>query len=501
MGVHDGLGRVADPRRPSICHSFVVGKILVVDDEQSMREFLAICLRRAGHQPTIVQSGRAALDKLRDEPFDLVLTDLKMPGDLDGLGILKAIKGGGVRRAERHGLTPAPIDPEVILMTAFASTETALAAMKHGAYDYLTKPFNVDEINAVIERALEKRALVEENLALRDRIAGRARLGNLLGKSKGMQNVFELIGKIHSARTSVLITGESGTGKELVARALHTEGSRSKQSFVAINCGAIPDELLESELFGHTKGSFTGAIADKPGLFQQADGGTLLLDEIGEMSTGLQVKLLRALQERKVKPVGATEEVEVDVRVIAATNRDLPTEVSRGAFRADLYYRLAVIEIRIPPLRHRREDIPLLAEHFLRRFGAEQDRTLRLTAEAMRKLQSHDFPGNVRELENMLERAVALSSGHMIGVTDLPEVKQPPPAEVPSEFPSDGIDLDRVLADVERGWVLRALELSGGVRKRAAVLLGISFRSLRYRLDKLGLEKGTDDPTDEPAGD
>jgi two-component system response regulator PilR (NtrC family) len=479
-----------------------VGKILVVDDEQSMREFLAICLRRAGHQPTMAQSAREALDKLRDHPFDLVLTDLKMPGDVDGLGILKAIKGGGVRRAERHGLTPAPIDPEVILMTAFASAETALAAMKHGAYDYLTKPFNVDEINAVIERALEKRALVEENLALRDRIAGRARLGNLLGKSKGMQNVFELIGKIHSARTSVLITGESGTGKELVARALHTEGSRSKQSFVAINCGAIPDELLESELFGHTKGSFTGAIADKPGLFQQADGGTLLLDEIGELSTGLQVKLLRALQERKVKPVGATEEVEVDVRVIAATNRDLPAEVARGAFRADLYYRLAVIEIRIPPLRHRREDIPLLAEHFLRRFGAEHDRALQLTTEAMRKLQSHDFPGNVRELENMLERAVALSSGSSIGIDDLPEAKPPPaPAEVTSEFPSEGVDLDRVLADVERGWVLRALELAGGVRKRAAVLLGISFRSLRYRLDKLGLEKGSDEPADDAAGE
>jgi two-component system, NtrC family, response regulator PilR len=475
-----------------------VGQILVVDDEQSMREFLAICLRRAGHEVTVAKSAAEALDKLRTKQIDVVLTDLKMPGDLDGLGILKAIKSGGVRYQASPGGTPSMIDPEVILVTAYATADTALAAMKQGAYDYLTKPFQVDEINAVISRALEKRALVEENIALRDQVAGRVRLASLLGKSRAMQKVFELIGKIHSTRTNVLITGESGTGKELVARALHSEGSRAKAPFIAVNCGAIPEELMESELFGHKKGAFTGAISEHPGMFQEANGGTLFLDEIGELSPQLQVKLLRALQERKVKPVGASEELEVDVRVIAATNRDLEAEVARGAFRADLYYRLNVVEIRIPPLRLRREDIPLLVDHFLKRFGVEHGRTFTMTPEAMRKLESYDFPGNVRELENIIERAVALSSSNALGATDLPDVRPSKAApEPPTEFPGDGVDLDRLLADYERSWVLRALEQTGGVRKRAAAILGISFRSLRYRLDKLGIDKSDGEDPDE----
>jgi two-component system response regulator PilR (NtrC family) len=433
----------------------------------------------------VAQSGGEAIERLGAEPVDVVVTDLQMPGGIDGLGLLRAIK--------QRELPPPGGDPEVILVTAFATTDTALAAMKQGAYDYLTKPFQIDEINAVIGRALEKRALVEDNLALREKLAGRARLAQLLGKSRAMQKVFELIGKIHSTRTSVLITGESGTGKELVARALHSEGNRAKLPFVAVNCGAIPEELMESELFGHRKGAFTGAIADTPGLFQEAGGGTLFLDEIGELSLGLQVKLLRVLQERKVKAVGAAEEVEVDVRVIAATNRDLEAEVARGAFRADLYYRLNVIEVSLPPLRHRREDIPLLAEHFLRKFGVEHGRAPRMSAEAMRRLESYDFPGNVRELENLVERAVALSSSSMIGLSDLPDVrpsKMASSAEAPSAFPDEGVDLDRLIADYERSWVLRALEHTGGVRKRAATALGISFRSLRYRLVKLGIDKG-----------
>ncbi|HEU0033787.1 MAG TPA: sigma-54 dependent transcriptional regulator [Kofleriaceae bacterium] len=467
-----------------------MGQILVVDDEQSMREFLAICLRRAGHTVTAATSGEAAIEILKQQPFDLVVSDLKMPGAVDGLGLLDAIKGGKLPH----------LDCEVILVTAFATADTAVAAMKRGAYDYLTKPFHVDEINAVINRALEKRALVAENLALKDQVAGRVRLAQLLGKSKAMQKVFELIGKIHSTKTSVLITGESGTGKELVARALHSEGNRAKHAFVAVNCGAIPEELMESELFGHKKGAFTGAVADKRGLFQEADGGTLFLDEIGELSLGLQVKLLRALQERKVKAVGANEELEVDVRVVAATNRDLEAEVARGAFRPDLYYRLNVVEIRLPPLRQRREDIPLLAEHFLRRFGAEHGRTVRLSNEALRRLEAYDFPGNVRELENIIERAVALSSGSAIGIDDLPVVKSTKPTAVedaPAAFPAEGVDLERLLSDFERGWVMRALEQTGGVRKRAATLLGISFRSLRYRLVKLGIER--EEADDEPA--
>jgi len=467
-----------------------MGRVLVVDDEQSMREFLAICLRRAGHEVVVADSGAAGLARLEKTPADVVVTDLRMPGELDGLGLLEQVK----KRA---------IDSEVILVTAFATADTAIAAMKQGAYDYLTKPFKVDEINAVIGRAMEKRRLVAENAALREQVAGKVRLAQLLGRSKAMQKVFELIGKIHSTKTSVLITGESGTGKELVARALHTEGNRSAMPFVAVNCGAIPDELMESELFGHVKGSFTGAYADKPGLFRQAQAGTLFLDEIGELSLGLQVKLLRALQERRVKPVGAATETEVDVRVVAATNRDLEAEVARGAFRQDLYYRLNVIEVRLPPLRQRREDVPLLVDHFIRRFAAEQDKEIRgVEPAAMKRLEEYDFPGNVRELENIVERAVALSAGPTIISEDLPPLRS---AAVKAqaatvEFPDDGVDLDRLVYDFERGIVQQALDRAGGVRKRAAALLGISFRSLRYRLDKLGFERPAGDGTDDDDG-
>jgi len=463
-----------------------MGRVLVVDDEASMRQFLAICLRREGHEVATAESAAAALQLLASAPADIVVTDLRMPGPLDGLGLLREVKARSLAT-------------EVILVTAFATADTALAAMKQGAYDYLIKPFKVDEINAVIGRALEKRALVAENAALRDQVAGRVRMAQLLGKSKAMQNVFELIGKIHSVRTNVLITGESGTGKELVARALHTEGNRAHGRFVAVNCGAIPDELMESELFGHAKGSFTGAIADRSGLFREADGGTLFLDEIGELSLGLQVKLLRALQEKKIKPVGASLEQDVDARVVAATNRELEEEVARGGFRQDLYYRLNVIEVRIPPLRQRREDIPLLVEHFVRRHGKDAGRPgLSVSPAALKRLEEYDFPGNVRELENLIERAAALSPSDEIGVDDLPRLRATGAraAEAQFELPDDGVDLDRLVADYERAWVDKALARAGGVRKRAAGLLGISFRSMRYRLAKLGLEKdakGDDD--------
>jgi two-component system response regulator PilR (NtrC family) len=458
-----------------------MSRVLVVDDERSMREFLAICLRREGHEVSVAASGEQALASLETEPVDVIVTDLKMPGPIDGLGVLEA-----ARRPE-HGA-------EVIVVTAFATPETAIAAMKQGAYDYLTKPFKVDEINAVIGRALEKRALVAANAALREKVSQRYRLASLIGKSAQMQRVFDLIGKIHSTRTGVLITGESGTGKELVARALHTEGNRAEAPFVAVNCGAIPAELMESELFGHLKGSFTSASRDSEGLFVRADGGTLLLDEIAELPLALQPKLLRALQERRVKPVGATEETEIDVRVIAATNRELEEEVERGAFRSDLYYRLNVIELRIPPLRQRVVDIPMLVDHFLRRFAAEQGRRISgISPEAMRRLESYHFPGNVRELENIIERAVTLCGESHLGAADLPPLRQRPQVAGDSAtvaIPEDGLDLEAVLSDYERAIVQRALEQSGGVRKRAAALLGISFRSLRYRLKKLGLDDG-----------
>jgi two-component system, NtrC family, response regulator PilR len=456
--------------------------VLVVDDERSMREFLAICLRREGYRVSVSDAGAHALSWLQDHPVDVVVTDLKMPGELDGLGLLRGIKERG-------------LDTEVIVVTAFATPETAIAAMKQGAYDYLTKPFKVDEIHAVIGRALEKRALVEANLALREKVSGRYRLASLLGRSPQMQRVFELIGKIHSTRTSVLVTGESGTGKELVARALHSEGNRAQKPFVAVNCGAIPAELLESELFGHRRGAFTGAVADKVGLFQQAEGGILFLDEIGELTLSLQVKLLRALQERKVKAVGDTIETEVDVRVIAATNRELEEEVARGAFRSDLYYRLNVIEVRLPALRQRREDIPLLIEQFVRRFSAEQERRIAgLTPEAIRLLEAYEYPGNVRELENLIEHAVTMASGPRIEASDLPKLRQSALSGAADAaqvaIPDEGFDLDRTLADYERTIVLRAMEQAGNVRKRAAHLLGISFRSLRYRLAKLGMDAG-----------
>ncbi|MBI4509656.1 MAG: sigma-54-dependent Fis family transcriptional regulator [Deltaproteobacteria bacterium] len=463
-----------------------MGSILVIDDERSMREFLAICLKRAGYRVTTAEEGEQALQVLEAQgPFDLVITDLKMPGPLDGLAILDQVKAR------------AP-DTQVIVITAYATTETAISAMKRGAYDYLTKPFKVDEISVVVERALERQALVHANAELREQVQGRFRLASLSGKSPAMQRIFELIRKIAPTRTNVLITGESGTGKELVARALHFEGPRAQKPFIAVNCGAIPETLLESELFGHVKGAFTGAGAAKEGLFAAADGGTLFLDEIGELSTPLQVKLLRVLQERKIKPVGGIEERPIDVRIITATNRDLEAEVARGAFRQDLYYRLKVIQVHLPPLRQRREDMPILVETFVKRFAGEMaKRIVAVTPDAMSALCAYDYPGNVRELENIIERAVTLEASSRITCEALPQLEKTKAAGAQDgqavEIPAEGIDLDRILSDYEREIVLKALKQSGGTRKEAARLLRITFRSLRYRLEKLGIDSGLDE--------
>ncbi len=467
-----------------------MGNILVIDDERSLREFLTICLGRAGHKVTAAEDPAAGLKKL-GPGVDLVITDLRMPGPMDGLAVLDEVK----RRSP---------ETQVLVMTAYASTDTAISAMKRGAYDYLIKPFKVDEILVVVERALERQALVRDNAALREKVRDAYKLSALLGRSEAMQRVFDLIRKIASARTNVLITGESGTGKELVARALHGESQRASRPFVAVNCGAIPETLIESELFGHVKGAFTGAGSAKEGLFTAAEGGTLFLDEIAELPMPMQVKLLRALQERKVKPVGGTEERPVDVRVVAATNRDLETEIASGGFRQDLYYRLNVIQVHLPPLRQRRDDIPLLIEHFVKRYAAELGkRTFAVSPEALAVLCRYDYPGNVRELENIVERAVTLETGAEIQRDALPELGRvsgtPAP---PDELPAGGVELERLLADYERGIVGRALKQTGGVRKDAARLLGITFRSLRYRLAKLGLASGADgaetpDPDDE----
>jgi two-component system, NtrC family, response regulator PilR len=462
-----------------------MGSILVIDDERSMREFLAICLGRAGHQVSVAEDPAKGLKVLDSgKEIDLVITDLKMPGPMDGLGVLDEVK-------RRNA------DTQVVVVTAFATADTAIAAMKRGAYDYLTKPFKIDEISVVVERALERQDLVRANAELRQKVAGRYRLASLLGKSPAMQRVFELIRKIAPTKTNVLLTGESGTGKELAARALHYEGPRAQKPFIAVNCGAIPETLLESELFGHVKGAFTGAAGAKQGLFEAADEGTLFLDEIAELPLQLQVKLLRALQERKIKPVGGVEEKPVDVRVVAATNRDLDAEVASGAFRQDLYYRLNVIQIHLPPLRQRRDDIPLLVDHFLKRFAAElRKRMTGVAPDAMNALVAYDFPGNVREIENLMERAVTLETGTMITRASLPELSRAtPPIGAPEGeqvvLPPDGVDLDRILADYEREIVLKALKQAGGVRKEAARLLGVTFRSLRYRLQKLGIESGS----------
>jgi len=382
----------------------------------------------------------------------------------------------------------------VIVMTAFASTETAIQAMKMGAYDYFTKPFKLDEVKAVIDKALERRRLVTENQKLRAELNDRHRFGGIIGRSEKIREVFDLVSRVARTRTNVLILGESGTGKELVARAIHDQSERSERAFLVINCAAIPENLLESELFGHKRGTFTGATADKEGLFKAADGGTLLLDEIGELPLGMQVKLLRVLQERKVKAVGGLREIPIDVRVVAATNRDLEAEIATGGFRQDLYYRLNVISIELPPLRDRPTDIPLLAHHFLRKYAGEFDKPItEIDPDALQLLLAHPFSGNVRELENIIERAVALEEGDRVTVHSLPGQlrRRPDPATGDAgglELPDQGIDLEGVVDGVERRLIEQALDRTGGRKKEAARLLGISFRSLRYRVDKLRMK-------------
>ena len=452
-------------------------RILVVDDEQSMREFLEIFLRREGYQVFTAPDVDTAVAYLESDEIDLTITDMQMP-EKTGLDLILAARD---------------VSPEtvMIVVTAFGTTDSAISAMKEGAYDYLTKPFKVDELRIVIEKALEKKLLSNENRRLRQELRSQSRDRNIIGHSRAMHDVFDLIAQVAETKTNVLVSGESGTGKELVARAIHDQSDRQGQPFVAINCGAIPENLLESELFGHVKGSFTGAVQNKEGLFETASGGTLFLDEIGELSHSLQVKLLRALQEKSIRRVGDTVDRKVDVRIVSATNRRLDEEVSAGRFREDVYYRLNVIQLTLPPLRERVEDIPLLAQHFIRRFADELGKDVEgMDAEAYDLLSRYSFPGNVRELENLVERAVALAREPVIGVDLLPPTiladRQP---EAPAtRVTAEGVELDRMLEDFERSLLIEALAQSGGVKKQAARLLGVSFRSFRYRLEKLGVE-------------
>ena len=468
-----------------------MSKLLIVDDELSMREMLEIFFRKAGHEVRTASGGDAGIAKLDEEEFDLVITDLRMPRT-SGMSVLRNSR-------ERHPDTP------VIVMTAYASTETAIEAMKAGAYDYFTKPFKLDVVQATIAKALEKRRLVLENRRLRNQLQGSFGFENIIGKSRSMREVFDLIRRVARARTNVLVLGESGTGKELVARALHHQSDRAKQPFQVVNCGAIPENLLESELFGHKRGAFTGAATDKVGLFQAATGGTLFLDEIGELPLAMQVKLLRVLQERRVKAVGDVREVAVDVRVIAATNRVLEEEVQAGRFRGDLYYRLNVICVELPPLRDRPEDIPLLAHHFLKQYAAELGKPIEdFSPKTMTCLMQHTYAGNVRELENIIEHACTLEDGHEIEPTSLPAGLRRLNAtghQAPTELqvPPSGIDLDNAVEDLERRLITQALEHTGGLKKEAARLLGISFRSLRYRVSKLGISVEPSDTSHRPG--
>ncbi len=432
---------------------------------------LQILLRREGYRVDVVEGVHAARDQIgSSDPYDAVITDLVMP-DGTGMDVLDAV-------AARSKET------QTLMITAYATTEQAVEAMRRGAYDYVKKPFKNHELLATLEKALEKRAIVAENSSLRAQLKSRWTEGQLIGKSAAMDRLRDLVKRVAGATTSVLITGESGTGKEMVARSLHFQSPRSEAPFVVLNCGAVPENLIESELFGHVKGAFTGATGAKEGLFRAADGGTLFLDEVGELPAPLQVKLLRVLQDRKVRPVGGSTEVEVDVRVLAATNRDVEAEIKAGTFREDLFYRLNVIRIEVPPLRERPEDIPVLASYFLDKHAALQGRPLRLSEDAVRWLAQQSYAGNVRELENIVERGVTLARGNTVEREDLGDSHPAPKASSVSEIPEASFDLDDYLTQVERELLFRALDQAGGVRKKAAELLGMSFRQFRYRLAK-----------------
>ncbi len=464
-----------------------MNKILLVDDEKSMRDFLGIVLKKEGYYVSTASNGDEAIRAIQKEIYDLVITDIKMP-KCGGLEVLKAVKESCPQAA-------------VLMITAFASTETAVEAMKEGAYDYITKPFQIDEVKLIIRNAIEKKSLREENTRLRRELKEQSSFDRIVGRSEQMQKVLDLVQKVADSNSNVLIFGESGTGKELIARAIHFNSRRKEKPFVTVNCSALPETLLESELFGHMRGSFTGAVSNKEGLFEVAHEGTLFLDEIGETSLAIQVKLLRVLQEREFRRIGGTKDIKVDVRIIAATNKDLERAVAEGTFREDLYYRLDVIPIYLPQLRVRPEDIDLLAEHFLQKFSRRVGKSIRgISPDAVSLLRVQEWKGNVRELENVMERAVALATTDTITPGHLQEcLQKPSPSRdsVMMEIPDKGIDLENMIGNLEKDFLLKALQKTNGVKKEAAKLLGLNFRSFRYRLDKYGISReGSADSSD-----
>jgi two-component system response regulator PilR (NtrC family) len=453
-------------------------RLLVVDDERSMRELLSIVLRREGYDVTLAENGRAAIEHLGRARFDLLISDIKMP-DMSGVDVL--------REAKR-------IDQDIlgIMITAFASADTAIEAMRLGAHDYLSKPFDVDELKIKVRSALEQRQLRQENVLLKRALGTTHQFGNIVGRSEKMLDVFKLIEQIARTDSTVLVTGESGTGKEWVARAIHFYSLKRDRPFVAVNCGAIPETLLESELFGHMKGAFTGATANKKGLIESAERGTLFLDEISETNPLMQVKLLRVLQERKFRRLGGVEEIDVAMRVIAATNQDLTKMVADGKFREDLFYRINVIPIHLPPLRERGEDIPLLADHFLGKYCEQMGKSIHgLSQESLQLLEAYEWPGNIRELENVIERAVALEKSQAVLPESLPEHIVKRVAKGPAAaglLPESGFNLEEHVEGLEKEYIAQALARAGGVQVKAAELLGIPYRSFRYYAKKYNLK-------------
>src|SRR3990167_8319690 len=454
-------------------------KILVVDDDASIREFLEIMLKRENFEVKTADNGQKAQKIMEKEQFDVVITDLQMP-KMSGLELLKEIKT----------INPATT---VLVITAFGSTESAVDAMKLGAFDYISKPFKIDEIKNRLKNALKNKNLSVENRIMRKELEKKYSFENIIGASEAMEKLFEMIERVSETKSNVLISGESGTGKELVAKAIHFNGPLKDKPFITVNCGAIPENLLESEMFGHKKGSFTGAIADKEGIFKVADGGTIFLDEIGELPLLLQVKLLRVIQEGTFRPVGSTDDVKVNVRLISATNKDLGKEVKEKRFREDLYYRMNVIHIYTPSLAERKSDIQILAEFFLDKYNQELGRQVqKISKEAMDILMKYSWPGNVRELENVIERAVALERGNAILPESLPisikTGRERLSALINLEVTDRGVNMEDIVGRLEKDLLKQALTISNGIKKRAAKLLGISFRSMRYRLEKYGLE-------------
>jgi len=452
-------------------------RILVVDDDRSMREFLEILLTKEGYEVSLAQSGEEGCQALEKEQFDLVITDIRMK-DIDGIDVLRRTK---------------QVSPEtmVVMISAFATAETAVEAMREGAYDYVPKPFKVREFKKIVKDTLKSKRTVPVKEG--DQARDYYHYDCLIGESPQMRKVYDLIERVARTRTNILISGESGTGKELVARAIHQQSSRRDRPFVVINCAGIPENLIESELFGYKKGAFTGAVSDKNGLFEVAEGGTVFLDEVGELHPTMQVKLLRVIQERTFTAVGGTEEKRVDVRFISATNKDLESEVVDKRFREDLFFRLNVIQISMPPLRERDGDLPLLGQFFLEQYSRELGKDVRkISAYAMEILRQYSFPGNVRELENIIERSVALETSNIVlpdSLTLSHFQKDRANAKEDrrrADLTQEGINLNEVIVEVEKDYIIKAIEMAHGSKQKAAKLLGISLRSLRYRLDKQG---------------